>query len=237
MRGNVSRMRAAILLCLGVFILTFPAATARAETIVFDNFGPGDTYDTSTAYLLANDGDWQSAWAFQFQPSGSGFVSDIWLPVNLFDDDYDLANNLQIALMSDSGADRPQDVLETWTFSVLSETYSGTIVHGTGTGTTEISEGVKYWLAGTVPIGTNSVTDWYSKPIEQTDLDLYFYKESIGFAEPWGSPRTGTAAAFRIAVSTPPQAVPSMTEYGMIIFIAFIGFISIVYLRKQRRES
>ena len=237
MRGHMSRIEGALFFCLAALILTFPAATARAETIVFDNFGPGDTYDTGFAYLLANDGDWQSAWAFQFQPSASGYVSDIWLPVNLFRSIYSKEYNLQIALMTDSGADRPQDVLETWTFSVLSRTSDGIIVHGIGNGTTEISEGVKYWLAGTVPSGTDSVTQWYSKPIEPTDADLYFYKESIGFEEPWGSPSVGTAAAFRIAVSTPPQAVPSMSEYGMMIFLALVGSISLVYLRKQTRES
>jgi hypothetical protein len=179
-----------------VFILIFPAATVRAQTIVFDNFGPGDTYNTSSSFLCANDGDWQSAWAFQFVPTSSGYVSDIWLPVNLFDGG--TANNLEIALMTDSGNDQPGVVLETWTFNVSKKTYSGSIVQGIGTGTKAISEGVKYWLAGTVPSGTTSVVEWYSTPNDETEN--FILKESIGFTD-WGSPWVGSRAAFRIAVS------------------------------------
>jgi len=230
MREKLSGIGGVLLLCLVVFILTFPAATVRAQTIVFDNFGPGDTYNTSNSFLCANDGAWQSAWAFQFVPTSSGHVSDIWLPVNLFDGG--TANNLEIALMTDSGNDQPGEVLETWTFNVSTKTFSGSIVHGTGTGTTAISEGVKYWLAGTVPSGTTSVVDWYWTPNDETEN--FILKESIGFAG-WGSPSTGSRAAFRIAVNNgPPQAVPSMAEWGMIIFIALAGLGSVYFLRRQK---
>ena len=232
MGGKVSRIGGA-LFCLVVFILTFATATAMAQTTVFDNFGTGDTYDSSACYLAANLGvNWQYVFAFQFQPSASGYVSDIWLPVNLFEGD--TANNLEIALMTDSG-DQPGIVLETWTFNV-SKTFSGTIVHGTGIGTTAISEGVTYWLAATVPSGTASAVAWCQNSIG--DDEDYFTKESIGFAGPWVGPYYGNRAAFRIAVNnTPPQAVPSMTEWGMIIFMALAGLGAVYYLRRQRRAE
>jgi preprotein translocase subunit YajC len=40
-----------------------------------------------------------------------------------------------------------------------------------------------------------------------------------------------------IAVPVAPTAVPTLSEWGMIIFMVLVGLMSIYYLRRQRQKA
>lgn len=221
--------RRLMLICHIICLLLMLVASADAQTIAFNNFGPGDSYDPVGAWGIANNaGGHTYTFGARFVPTATGSVSDIWLPAELSGG----SNNLEVALMSDSGG-QPGSVMETWSFINELNGISSTILHGIGVGTTQITAGQTYWLVASAPVSGTFASWNQTSPVV---YGTYAFSTTVGFGGPWLIETDEVEPAFRVAVNAPPQAVPTMTEWGMTIFVALAGFVSIVYLRKQRRE-
>ena len=219
--------------CQIVFLLLLTVASADAAltyTIVFDNFAPNDGYNCCSGWTISNNYSNNTfTQGSQFTPSASGYVSDIWVGANLVQG----PNVLQVALMTDSGG-QPGTVIERWNFSGKMGTFNfiNPPLHGRGNGK-YIYAGQKYWLIATAPAdGTwaawnqNSTAD--NGPLATKD-------QSEGFGGPWTIDPSQLRGAFRVAVTSDPVEIPTMTEWGMMIFAAFAVIGAVYYLRRQRR--
>jgi hypothetical protein len=175
-----------------VFLLTFCLPTANAQITVFDTFGPSDS-DAGYGQGVSNS----QTLAYQFVPTASGNVSDIWIAAS----QYTGANAIEVALMTDS-SNSPGTVLKTWTFYDKLSSSGSTVLHGTGGIVAVISEGEAYWLAATVPSGYTTSTGWQANVYDSL-VGRMAYKSSTGFDGPWNSSTGQILGAFRVAVSEP----------------------------------
>ena len=186
-----------------LFVAVCFCASAQASTIVFDNFGPNDSYDVSQGYTLAvglnstglppnTDLD-QGA---LFVPSQSGFLSDIWLAVALTGG----ANELDVWLM-DSVAGQPGSILESFHFSNAMGPfgYDNPLSHGEGNGSTFLTKGTAYWLIASLT-GPDAAAAWNWNDIG--DQGPISFRENLG---PWQGSSSGQTInnAFRVAVPEP----------------------------------
>jgi len=192
------RMKLAFLLVAVCF-----CASAQANVIVFDNFGPSDSYDVSRGYTLAvglnstglplnTDLDQGTL----FVPSQSGFLSDIWLAVALLSG----ANELDVWLM-DSVTGQPGSILESFHFSNAMGPfgYSNPPLHGKGNGSTFLTQGTEYWLIASLG-GPDAAAAWNWNDIG--DQGPITFRENLG---PWQGSSAGEAInnVFRVAVPEP----------------------------------
>jgi hypothetical protein len=179
------------------------ACAAEAKTIVFDNFGPNDSYDVSHGYTLAvglnstglppNTNLDQGA---LFIPSDSGYLSDIWLAVGLGSG----ANELDVWLM-DTVAGQPGSILESFHFSNAMGPFGSNNppLHAGGNGSTFLTAGLEYWLIASLS-GPNAAAAWNLNDIG--DQGPITFRENLG---PWQGSSAGETInnVFRVAVPEP----------------------------------
>ena len=214
-----------LLLCQVICLSLLLIGSADAATIVFDNFGPGDAYNISTGWTIENNAEI----AASFIPTASGNVSDIWLAAGRIAG----SNTLEVALMTDSGG-QPGSVIETWTFNGVMGTFGNNnpLLHGIGAGTAHISAGVTYWLAASAPVAGGWDAWNLASPV---DTGVIESSTSVGFGGPWSTVNDTNRPAFRVAIADPTvTTVPTLNEWGMIIFIMLAGVGSVYYLRRQK---
>ncbi len=163
--------------------------------VIFNNFGPGDTYTTGTGWTLGSDLDWDQGDAFT--PVGGSYTLDtIELAVGLVSG----TNELDVWLMNDSGG-VPGAIIEAFHFSGAMGSFGGPIplLLANSVLNPVLSEGVQYWL-----IANNTTSDWAAWNWNSTgDIGPHAQRTGLGA---WSSP-DNTRGAFRIT-GTPVVAVP-----------------------------
>lgn len=91
--------------------IVFTAAPIRGP-VLFDTFGPGDSYNTGSGWTLGYDFELQRALSFSFSDGLSYFLESISVAIAQVSG----TNNLTIRLMDDSGGE-PGATIETWNLS------------------------------------------------------------------------------------------------------------------------
>ena len=184
-----------------LFVLSIPvlALTARADSIVFDTFGPGDTYHPTNAFLV---GDFSGPLAYeeaaQFTAAASGNLTSVALgltyypgftalPVNvyLYGDAGGSPDNANQILL---GSATPTDLYGTTTNSVVSFAVPGTV---------PVTTGSTYWLV-LKPTVANEADYWNSASPTVSGMEDQSSNDSTwNFAYPF-------LPAFRLTAASVP---------------------------------
>jgi len=130
---------------IGVWLLLFVASEARADTIVFSNFGPGMTFNQLQGIGVTGSGDVFGGFipAYAFTPTETFTFSSAQLPMNLVTG----PNHFQVLLMTSSGG-LPGNIIETITVSAPT---SAGIVTANSALHPVLTSRTQYWLAVFAP--------------------------------------------------------------------------------------
>lgn len=166
----------------------------RAQSVAFDNFGPDNSFDTSSGLVVENGalyGDVDQAHAFVAEASGR--VSSVALAAGYLRG----VNALDVTLHAD-GAGAPGDVLETWHVTDAIPPYTDpnrAPLELSASGTTSLVAGLTYWLVASVP-GAESTTGWNLNSVG--DVGLHAHRTNLG---PWIA-YSSVRAAVRVMVES-----------------------------------
>lgn len=206
------------------FILACILTTNAQSEVIFNNFGKGDTYATNFSYGIGKSpwggADIDQGDAFTF--TGSNITLDtISVAVSLFD--ISVGNKFDLLLMNDING-HPGNVIEIFNFNNITTT--PTIITGYSVLHPLLNANTQYWLIGDTPTADTTV-GWYLS----WDNGLHAGREDMG---KW-IVSDGPQGAFRIT-GTPvvPTPIPTMNEWGMIIFMALAGVGSLYHLRRKK---
>lgn len=133
---------------IGVWVLLFIASEARADTIVFSNFGPGMTFNELQGIAVTGSGDplGGSIPALAFTPSETFTFSSAQLAMNLVTG----PNLFQVLLMTSSGG-FPGNIIETITLTDVVPMFPPQIVVANSALHPVLTAGTQYWLAVFAP--------------------------------------------------------------------------------------
>ena len=128
-------------------------------TVVFNNLGPGDTYNPNIGYAIGNVFAGQRPYELgaQFTPSQSGFLADIVIALGLVSG----TNQVDVWLSSDSGG-RPGSILESFSFVGAMAPFgnSGPPLRGVASSTTFLDSASRYWLIASASSSTDASVAW-----------------------------------------------------------------------------
>jgi hypothetical protein len=178
---------------------------AAGATILFNNFGPGDAYNTVNGYTIGDDDYGQiHTQGEQFIANGSGnfFLTKITIAFG-----YHLGTNAaMLSLYSDAG-NRPGALLESWTFHDLPVFGAGEPPVDAFSNGTLLTGGTAYWLLASG--ANNESLAWNLNSIGEQGLHL-----GDGFISPGV-----VQGAFRVEASP----VPEPAAYSLLSFAALFG--------------
>lgn len=216
-----------------IFSLTIAVAAsfavspiARANTIAFDTFGPGNTYNPGLGYAVGSSSNFANAVQFTSLASGNLIAVDLGLtflepgPVNVFLYG-DAAGVLNTASQTFLGSATPTASFASTNNSVVSLSVGGAV---------PLTLGTTYWLA--LQPGNGTVSDvWNASTTTIANRDF-----STDGGATWNTTAPDFAAAFRLTVldGNNGSAVP---ETGSTIALmlgavgALIAFRSSAYAR------
>ena len=190
------------------------AATARANTIAFNTFGPGDTYRANQGYNIAgaSSQDGYESTAAQFTSAASGFLSQVDLGITNFTG----GGLFNVFLYGDAGGmpnNASQVLIGSGTPSA-SFGVNNSVVSVSPITSVSLNLGSTYWLV-VKPGGTNVLDVWnLSLPSVPGSVDNSL-DDSTWFANNLGLP------AFRLIVSQGP-AVPETADTIWLLLVSLM---------------
>ena len=161
------------------------ATTAEASSVIFSNFGPGDTFDALNAYGVTSPMFVESDIAEGFSPAATYTLDSVRLAVELI---FGFGNELDIALAADDNG-HPGATLEAFVLTVGS---SPAILTATSVLHPTLNANGLYWLVADVPDVPAEVVGWNFNSIAGIGL-----MATMPAGGPWFV-NTGTQAAFEV---------------------------------------
>jgi hypothetical protein len=128
-------------------------STTAVATVIYDNFGPGDSFNTLSGYVIA-DG---SMPGFTFVAEDTGFVTSIDFGMGIFGVDDPQTINFSLFTNAD---DNIGTELEAFSVTVSHPVGAPGTSTGNLTGSTLLSSGQQYWLVGSSPGGVGVRWHW-----------------------------------------------------------------------------
>ncbi len=156
---------------IGVWLLLFIASEARADTIVFSNFGPGMTFNQTQGLAITGSNLGGVIFAHAFTPSETVTFSSAQLAMLLVAE----PNHFQVLLMTSSGG-LPGNIIETITVTMPT---SAGIVTANSALHPVLTSGTQYWLAVFAP-EPNTFGGW------MFSLNDFSTPQALGFTSPTG---------------------------------------------------
>jgi len=205
-----------------LFLACVPVAWA--DTVIFSDFGPGNSFSTSVGAGIRGStveppSGLSQAMAFT---SGANFTfTNLFLPLSVAQG----TGSAMVALMSDaSGA--PGAVIESWTVTNLPSIFSPTILQITSTLNPALSAGTQYWV-GVFPVAADSNIAWWHNNIGNVGPTAFAFASDPVSAN-WTVLNTSqtTLAAFEI------QGVNPVPEPGTLLLMA--TGLGVLVLRRKR---
>ena len=163
---------------IGVWLLLFIASEARADTIVFSNFGPGMTFNQTQGLAITGSNLFGGViFAHAFTPSQTVTFSSAQLAMLLVAE----PNHFQVLLMTSSGG-LPGNIIETITVTMPT---SPGIVTANSALHPVLTSGTQYWVAVFAP-EPNTFGIW------NLALNDFLTPQARGFTSPTGPWVVGT---------------------------------------------
>jgi hypothetical protein len=198
------------------------ASSAGAQLVVFNNFGPGDTYDTTTGLTEGVMGVIQGV---QFVPSASGKLDKIELALSLVQG----TNSALVYLVGDSsGQPDTGNVLEIWTTTSMGPIGSNNpLLVFPSVWHHMLSNGTPYWIYVDTNLSFSTVATWN----QNTTNGMGMWAQRANSLTPW-SVQNQTQGAFRVTVqgpgsATPVPAAPVVSAIGAAVY-------GVCFFRKRR---
>ena len=197
------------------------ASSAGAQLVVFNNFGPGDTYNVASGYVVQTP----AIEGFQFVPSASGNLDKIELALSLSAG----PNFAQVYLVGDSsGLPDPNNLVEIWTTNSMPQfglnnppLVFPSVWHPM------LSNGTPYWIYVDTTANFSTVAHWNLN----TTNGMGNWAQSVNSGVTW-SVQNQTQGAFRVTVqgpgsATPVPAAPVVSAIGAAVY-------GVCFFRKRR---
>lgn len=188
---------------------------AAGDVILFDDFGPGDSYDTGPGFAFGFR-RLDRRIGFAFTVSGGDYhLERITAPITWFEG----ANQATLSLHSDN-AGEPGDVLDAMTEFDLPTSPGGPPTAFEYAGDALLSDGSTYWVvASALNDGEDNVMAWH-KNDQGVEGAFALWESTQGWlVQPSGFP----TAAFRVEASPVPAPAP-------------LGVLALMALRPRRRR-
>ncbi|MEN6366764.1 MAG: PEP-CTERM sorting domain-containing protein [Thermoguttaceae bacterium] len=148
---------------MGVIVLT-AFAPAAASTIVFNNFGPGDSYAYCGDFLGRFEGcDPENPLAGDFIPSSNGKFNEVWTAMwHQFG-----LNEVTLTLLTDQSGSPGTAIWQQTFVDQLGNDY-GSVLHVADLDGPMLTAGTRYWIRASTPDVVGTVQTWYEN--DQGDL-------------------------------------------------------------------
>jgi hypothetical protein len=180
-----------------IAILLVPAA-APASTIVFNDLGPGDSYEPYGNWFgYSTSGFAYTAVAGDFIPTGSGPFDELWIAIfHAYGE-----NQVTLSLMTDN-AGLPGTELWQQAFDDELGDY-GSVFHVANINGPNLVAGTRYWIKATTVNVSGTSQSWYMN--NQSDYDgLFAWQENGG---PWKLSGNHQRHALRVGVVPEPSSL------------------------------
>jgi len=159
---------------IGVWLVLFIASEARADTVVFSNFGPGMTFNQNQGFAVAGSNLLGGVIpAHAFTPSETFTFSSAQLAMTLIVG----PNHFQVLLMTSSGG-LPANIIETITLTNAVPILPGIVVANSALRPV-LTSGTQYWLVAFAP-DPSTFMAW------NNSLNDFSTPQARGFTSPTG---------------------------------------------------
>jgi hypothetical protein len=196
--------RKIFLASLTVLVLGLSVTAARADTVVFSNFGPGMTFNTTQGYLINPAGATPpQTIAHRFTSTSNINFTSAQLALGLIAGN----SNIQVFLETDAGG-LPGTILETINVNISSPFPPGGIVTATSTLNTLLTAGTNYWL---VAFAQNATTraEWNFSLTDFSTANNFAFNQIPSPTGPWNAvPAGNIRSAFQINGNVIGPTVP-----------------------------
>jgi hypothetical protein len=202
--------------------------TPPSEEVLFDTFGPGDSYYCCNLYTLGCWGvNYQPAAAFSFAGASSFRLETITV---VTDHDWNTWNHLTIRLMTDAGGS-PNDTIDVMDLPV--SLGSSTIKSATSTFKPLLDPGVTHWLVLSVPVDNCGGWNASNPPV----LGSLLFRS--GEEGEWFSTSDAGLPAFRVTGIRAPAVgaetpIPALDRRGVVLMVIATALAAIGRLRSGR---
>ena len=171
------------------------AALASAQNIAYNNFGPGDSYDTNDYHPVGSVDNF--SWAMEFTSATSGPLASMAFAMDEF-------GAYRIALCLDTGGNGPGTQLQTW--------FSGGNDNGLdyvyGNGSTSLTAGQNYWV--TVEPLTGDEFPWGEWFWSNNTYDPVDYAFTVLPPNAWTPVPGARSSAFRVETVPEPASLAGL---------------------------
>ena len=193
--------------------------TAHASSIVFSDFGPGDTFDLANSFGVTSPAFVKSDVAAKFTPSASFTFDYVRVAASLV---FGGGTELDIALASDDSG-HPGTILESFALTLTS---SPTILTGTSSLHSPLAAGTPYWIVATVPVNPPEFAGWSDNAIGAKGLVAGRPSSGVWFVNV-----NATMPAFDVGGTT-VAAVPEPASW----LLVSVGALAL-RAKRQRRQG
>jgi PEP-CTERM motif len=213
--------------CAALFFVSISfclAASAKAQTL-FSNFGPGQSYNSGTLWVVGTEVEGESGvLAVPFVPSETATLSDVMAALGE-------EGSVDFYVESDSGGE-PGAILDTLTTTGTIGSSSSILTY-TCSSCSELTSGTTYFL-----VAVSSPVDGYSAWNDSnSDVGSYYYNGTGSATGPWTLTTSGsdTLPAFEVDGTplTPTPEPPSQLLFGT----GLLGFAAFFSLRRRLMQN